>query len=177
MKKFFFKIAAFVGLALLPAANVYAEVYMSIDQAKERLWQGASMTPVEVVLTKEQMDTIEKASDVNVHRDHLKAWRTDAGGWFIVDQVIGKHENIDIAFAFTEDGKVHGIEVLQYRETYGSEIRHPKYIAQFLGKDHTEHLKLDHQIKNLSGGTLSARHLTDGVNRLSQTWYHVLRNM
>ena len=177
MKNFLLKIVAYVGLTLLPVTDVYAEVYMSVDEAKERLWQGESMTSMEVVLTEEQIEAIEDASDVNVRSSKIKAWKTETGGWFIVDQVIGKHENIDLAVALTKDGKVKGIEVLQYRETYGSEVRHPKYIAQFLGKDYTEHLKLDEQIKNLSGGTLSARHLTDGVNRLTQTWHLVLRHL
>ena len=176
MKKFFLKVVAFVGLALLPVADLYAEVYLSTEQARDVLWQSTAMSPVTVVLTEEQMEAIESASDVNVRSSKIRAWRTETGGWFIQDQVIGKHENIDLAVALTKDGKVKGIEVMQYRETYGSEVRHPKYIAQFLGKDHTEHLKLDKQIVNLSGGTLSARHLTDGVNRLTQTWHLVLRH-
>lgn len=176
MKNIFLKFAAYIGLALLPVGEVYAEVYMTVEQAKERMWQNTPMTPVEIVLTSEQIDSIEDASDVNIYNDKVRAWKTETGGWFILDQVIGKHENIDLAFALTRDGKMKGIEVLQYRETYGSGIKHPKYIAQFLGKDHTEHLKLDDQIQNLSGGTLSARHLTDGVNRITQTWKLVLQN-
>ena len=52
----------------------------------------------------------------------------------------------------------------------------PKWRAQFLGKDDSEHLKLDEQIKNISGATLSCRHVTDGINRLTQTWKLVLQH-
>ena len=177
MKKFFLKVVAFIGLALLPVADLYAEVYLSTEQAREVLWQSTSMSPVTVVLTEEQMDSIEDASDTRVYNDELKAWKTETGGWFIIDQVVGKHEYIDIAVALTKGGKVKGIEILQYREAYGSQVRHPKWLAQFLGKDHTEYLGLDEQIKNISGATLSSRHITEGINRLTHTWDQVLKHL
>ena len=105
----------------------------------------------------------------------LHVWKTDSGGWFILDQVIGKHENIDLAVALFSDGKVKGFEILTYRETYGHEVINPKWQAQFDGKDYREILKLDRQIKNISGATLSCRHVTDGINRLMHTWDQVLR--
>jgi len=63
---------------------------------------------------------------------------------------------------------------LTYRESYGHEIRHPKWRAQFQGKTVAKRLKLDRDIKNISGATLSFSHVTDGVNRLLKTWELVL---
>ena len=37
---------------------------------------------------------------------------------------------------------------------------------QFVGKTSQSPLKLDRDIKNISGATLSCRHVTDGVKRL-----------
>ena len=54
-----------------------------------------------------------------------------------------------------------------YRETYGYEIRNDKWRAQFVGKNANSKLKLDDDIKNISGATLSCRHITDGVKRCS----------
>ena len=177
VKKFFIKVVAFIGLALLPVGHLYAEVYMNTEQAKEVLWQATAMSPVAIVLTNDQMDAIEDASGIWVRNDNLKAWKTESGGWFIIDQVVGKHEMIDLAVALTSKGKVKGIEILQYREAYGHQVRHPKWLAQFLGKDHTERLQLGVQIQNISGGTLSSRHITEGINRLVHTWNQVLRHL
>lgn len=135
------------------------------------------MTPVEVVLTEQQADSIAAASDVRVRHLTMQVWRVEGGGWFIVDQIIGKHENIDMAFAYHKDGTVKGMEIMTYRETYGYEVAHPKWRMQFHGKNYIEHLKLDKQIKNISGATLSCRHITDGVNRLNHTWEQVLRHL
>jgi len=177
VKKFFIKVVALIGLALLPVGYLYAEVFMNTEQAKEVLWQTTAMSPVAIVLTNDQMDAIEDASGTWVKNGNLKAWKTETGGWFIIDQVVGKHEMIDLAVALTNEGKVKGIEVLRYREAYGAGVRHPKWLAQFLGKDHTERLKLGAQIHNISGGTLSSRHITEGINRLVHTWNQVLRHL
>ena len=70
---------------------------------------------------------------------------------------------------------VRGLEVLDYRETYGGEIRNPRWRQQFVGKRPGAALKLDGDIKNISGATLSSRHVTDGVRRLLATYDLLLR--
>jgi Na+-transporting NADH:ubiquinone oxidoreductase subunit NqrC len=165
-----------VGLLLTPL-ELQAKTYLTVDQAKKILWGKAEMTSVDVVLTKEQMKSIKQSSKTRVRNSVLKTWKVGDRGWFILDQIIGKHENIDMAIALNADGTVKGLEVLVYRETYGHEVRNEKWRAQFHGKDHSEVLKLDKQIKNISGATLSCRHITDGINRLTHTWDQVLRNL
>ena len=53
-------------------------------------------------------------------------------------------------------------------------MRNAKWRAQFAGKDARAPLKLDVDIKNISGATLSSRHITDGVKRLLATHALVL---
>jgi Na+-transporting NADH:ubiquinone oxidoreductase subunit NqrC len=55
---------------------------------------------------------------------------------------------------------------MDYRETYGYEIRNAAWRRQFVGKRHGDSLKLDQDIRNITGATLSCRHITDGVKRL-----------
>ncbi len=88
------------------------------------------------------------------------------GGWFIVDEVIGKHEYITYAVGLSADGAVRGLEIMEYRESYGGEVRDPKWRAQFTGKTKSAPLQLDKDIQNISGATLSSRHIADGVRRL-----------
>ena len=170
------KAMVLLGLAQAPTALI-AETYLTVEQARTALWADMAMTPTHVNLTKAQMKSIAAASHVRVNRNTLNAWKTADGGWFIVDQVVGKHEMIDVALALDAAGKVKGIEILTYRETYGDQVKHPKWLAQFLGRGNEEYLRLDHQIKNISGATLSSRHITDGVNRWTHTWDQVLRHL
>ena len=170
-------LTAALGLSISAPSWTFAETYLTVPQAQHALWQEQLLRKVPVTLSKKQMKSISKASNTRVREKTLHAWKTPENGWFIVDQVVGKHEMIDIAVALEADGSVKGVEILQYRETYGDQVRHPKWLAQFVGKNHSQHLTLDHQIKNISGATLSCRHVTDGVNRLTHTWQQVLQHL
>ena len=160
---------------LLPLATlaitspVHATVYMSVEQAQALMFPGASFTPDFRTLTDEQAAAIEKASDTNVLSRQAKIWRVSTGGWFIADEVVGKHEFIPFALALDDKGAVKSIEILEYRESYGGEIRDPKWRAQFTGKDKSATLRLTKDIQNISGATLSSKHITDGVRRLIAT--------
>ena len=79
---------------------------------------------------------------------------------------MGKHEFITYAVGLNANGSVKQIEVMDYRETYGGQIREETWRSQFVGKTARSTLKLDADIKNISGATLSCRHVTDGVKRL-----------
>ena len=99
-----------------------------------------------------------------------RAWAASRAGTVIghvmVDDVVGKHELITYAVGIGSDGVVRGVEILDYRETRGGEVRDPRWRAQFVGKHHGAPLALDDDIQNISGATLSCRHITDGVRRL-----------
>jgi Na+-transporting NADH:ubiquinone oxidoreductase subunit NqrC len=70
---------------------------------------------------------------------------------------------------------VKGIEILEYREAYGGQIRDANWRRQFAGKQAGTRLRLDKEIRNVSGATLSCKHITDGINRLLATYETVLK--
>lgn len=169
-----------VGVAIVAAAPCYAVTYHTVESAQKACFpEGAEFSAADVKLTKEQMKAIEKDSGVRVRLDTQRVWKAMKNGqfigWFIVDEVLGKHEFITWALALNADGGVKSIEVMEYRETYGYEIRNADWRAQFLGKKHGATLKLDDDIKNVSGATLSCRHITDGVKRLLSFYDLVLK--
>lgn len=165
---------------LVPAAALtismpaYATVYLSVEQAQALMFPGETLTPHPVALTDDQVSRIEDASNTDVRNKQLKAWKASGGGWFIVDQVVGKHEFIPIALAIDANGAVKDIEILEYREAYGDGVRNPKWRAQFTGKIGKSELQLTEDIQNISGATLSSKHITDGVRRLMKTYELVL---
>ena len=96
-------------------------------------------------------------------------------GFFIFDRVVGKHLYIDYAVALTPSGAVHAVEILQYRESYGGEIRSPSWLAQFVGKTSGSSLKINGDIRNIAGATLSSTHITEGVKRVLAAYGNRLR--
>jgi hypothetical protein len=159
------------AIILVSAAPCHATQYLTVEQAQRLCFaEATAFVPADVRLTRDHMRAIERDSGVNVRLDTEKVWRVLAGqrllGWFIEDEVVGKHEFITWALALNADGTVRQLEILDYRESYGHEIRDAGWRAQFVGKAHGAPLKLDRDIKNISGATLSSRHIADGVRRL-----------
>jgi len=159
---------AFIALPVsaLVAPSAFAVQYLTVEQAQRAIFPGKSLTAAPVELTGAQRKAIEQASGVRVLRNKQPVWKVGGGGWFIVDEVVGKHEFITYAVGLNADGSVKQIEIMDYRETYGGQIRDQKWRAQFVGKTAKSPLKLEADIKNISGATLSCRHVTDGVKRL-----------
>ncbi|MDG4811974.1 FMN-binding protein [Hydrogenovibrio sp. 3SP14C1] len=162
-----------LGLPILCASPIaYAVEYLNEDQAQVALFgQQASFTPTLIKLNEEQRDQIEAISDVRQRWKTQKAWKAftpekDFLGWVIIDKVIGKHEFITYATAISPEGKVLGIEIMDYRETYGGEVRQAEWRNHFVGADKTHPLELTEDIPNISGATLSCRNVTNGVKRL-----------
>ena len=164
-----------VPVLVCGAASVHAVTYLTIEQAQQAIFPGQRLTALPVMLTAEQRKAIEKTSGVRVRNLEPKVWQIEGGCWFILDEVIGKHEFITYAVGLTMDGAVKQIEVMDYRETYGGEVRGEKWRAQFTGKKHGAKLKLDDDIQNISGATLSSRHIAEGVRRLLATHELVLK--
>ena len=165
--------ARFLILPLATAAIVspaYAKVYLSVEEAQQLMFPGASFAKQAITLTDAQAKEIEKASHTNVLNKQLQVWKVSTGGWFIADQVVGKHEFIPIALGLDASGAVKDIEILEYREAYGDQVREPKWRAQFTGKRNGAKLALTEDVQNISGATLSSKHITDGVRRLLETY-------
>lgn len=159
---------------LAPAAiisTVHAEDYLTVAQAQQVLLPNAKIfLESSITFTDAQLDHIKNLSGVRQRQQVQKAWRAEADGvlvgWFLVDEVIGKHEFITYGTAISPAGKVLGIEILSYRETHGGQIRTPQWRQNFVGKTAQDAFKLNQDIPNISGATLSCRNVTDGVKRL-----------
>lgn len=158
-------------LAVAPLATIaicqpaHAIVYMSVEQAQRLMFPGAQLLAVPVILSAEQTAAVERDAKVKVVPGVLRAWKCDAG-YFFVDAVIGKHDLITYAVALGSDGSLRQLEILEYREAYGGEVRNSHWRGQFIGRKHGDPITIGKDIRNISGATLSSEHLTDGVRRL-----------
>jgi len=154
----------------------YAVTYLSLDQAQALMFPGVLLSPAAKVLSAEQVGAVEKASGVKMASPQVQVWRGADGGWFLLDQVIGKHELISYALALDASGTIRQVEILDYRESYGGEIRVPAWRKQFVGKKAGAPLLLDDDIKNISGATLSCRHITEGIRKMLAVYATALSN-
>jgi hypothetical protein len=163
------------AIVLSAGTAVHAEQYLTVAEAQTVMFPGQRFTAATFVLTSDQARQISRLTGVRVRTNEVHAWRAESGVMFFVDQVVGKHEFITWALGINADGSVKGIEILDYRETYGAEVRDAKWRAQFIGKAHGSELRLNRDIRNISGATLSCRHVTDGVKRVLATYALVIK--
>jgi FMN-binding domain len=137
------------ALVLSLSSAAHAVQYMSVAEAQKLAFPSASRF-------------------VDMGDGH--GFRAEAGGknlgLFVVDHVIGKHLYIDYAVALDPGGQVRRVDILQYRESYGGDVRSASWLAQFVGKTNGSALKVGNDIRNISGATLSSQHVTEGVKRI-----------
>jgi hypothetical protein len=153
------------------AQPVQAVEYLSVAQAQKLAFPTATrFAEADVIYTPADIAQIEKLSGQKVQTKGEQVWKAFAEsrflGFFILDYVIGKHLVIDYAVALTPEGSVKQVEILEYRESYGGEVANPDWLAQFDGKTSRDPLEMNRDIRNISGATLSSRHVTQGIKRV-----------
>jgi len=167
---------------LLPAAltvNValpgYAAQYLTTAEAQRLGFPECDQfAPVPIRFTASQIKAIEAATGQKQLLRGQEVWRAmqrgKLQGFFIIDYVIGKHLVIDYSVALSSEGAVRRVEILNYRESYGGEIGNADWRKQFSGKTPRSKFALNEGINNISGATLSCRHVTEGIRRVLATY-------
>jgi hypothetical protein len=136
------------AVAISMSAPAHAVQYLSIAQAQKQAFPGATFAEVQ----------------------GGRVWKAESGGrllgYIVFDRVVGKHLYIDYTVAVDPSGRVRRVDILEYRESYGGEVRSPSWLAQFVGKTAGSALSVGQDIRNISGATLSSEHVTQGVKRV-----------
>lgn len=165
---------------LATSMKVAAERYLTMGEVQTLCFPKADRFEAQTIqLTADHLKTIENQFKLKVRNKKLRislAWQhSSLIGAMIFDQVLGKHELIDYAVAVSPEGKAQQVELLEFREHYGAEIRSTKWRSQFAGKTAAAPLKLNEDIYNISGATISCRNVTEGVKRVLATYELVVR--
>ena len=157
-----------VGLAMMSTPIIaQAKIYVSVEQVQKILLPNKALTKAPIIMSDELQEKMRAASSIRYPFKGERIWKATDGSWLIVDEVIGKHEMITYAVALSPSGSVTGIEILEYVESYGYEVADAEWRRQFIGKTAADPIKLNQDIQNIGGATLSCKHITDGVKRVA----------
>lgn len=169
---------AILGLAILSTPIVaHAKIYVSIEQAQKILLPNKSLTKTPIIITDDLQERMRAASSIRYPFQGERIWKAADGSWLVVDEVIGKHEMVTYAVALSPSGSILGIEILEYVESYGYEVAEPQWRKQFVGKTVHDPIKLNQDIQNIGGATLSCKHITDGVKRVTVLYDLALKSL
>jgi Na+-translocating ferredoxin:NAD+ oxidoreductase RnfG subunit len=169
-----------VAAVAAPMGVVVAATYLTTEQARKALFPTAdSFVTVDLSLTPDQNRAIADAAGPQAPHGELRAWAAKRGdailGHVFIDNVVGREDFITYAVGIGADGKLLPVEVLDYRESHGGEIRDKRWLAQFAGRSDPSELRMRADIKNIAGATLSSEHVTAGVRRILALWTTALR--
>jgi Na+-translocating ferredoxin:NAD+ oxidoreductase subunit G len=118
-----------------------------------------------VEITRAELSALGGAGNKDKYVVYVARTGERVDGYAVIDDEKGQHEPISFGIKVTPEGKVERIEVMVYREAYGSEIKDPRFRAQFVNKARGDTLKLGQDIDGITGATISARSTTNVVKR------------
>ena len=168
---------AILGVAMVSMPIIaQAKIYISAEQAQKILLPNKALIKNPIIITDDLQEKMRVASSIRHPFQGERIWKTTDGSWLVVDEVIGKHEMITYAVALNPSGTILGIEILEYVESYGYEVAEAQWRKQFIGKSASDPIKLNQDIQNIGGATLSCKHITDGVKRITVLYDLALKN-
>lgn len=168
---------AILGLAMMSVPIIaHAKIYVSAEQAQKILLPNKTLTKSPIIITDDLQEKMRSASSIRHPFQGERIWKTTDGSWLVIDEVVGKHEMITYAVALSPTGSILGVEILEYVESYGYEVAEPQWRKQFVGKTVNDPIKLNQDIQNIGGATLSSKHITDGVKRIVVLYDLALKN-
>ncbi len=84
----------------------------------------------------------------------------------MVHNTIGKHKHMTYMVGVDAEGACTDVELLVFREAKGSEVRRKRFNAQYEGKTVSDPIRINKDIINISGATMSVRSISAGVKRV-----------
>jgi Na+-translocating ferredoxin:NAD+ oxidoreductase RnfG subunit len=161
-----------VTLALLGVAfPAHATQYWDKRALLGDFFKGAkSVIPHEVPLPAADVAAIEKKLGVPLGK---QTWNIYVGedanqkrlGYAVLDAELGLHELIDFGVRFDGKGTVERVEIIEFREPYGDQVRFPTFRQQFVGKTANDAITAGRDINIITGASISSKSVALGVKR------------
>jgi Na+-translocating ferredoxin:NAD+ oxidoreductase RnfG subunit len=166
-----------VGLASMPA---HAATYWTVPEVLKSFFESSKKVSYKkIALDESTAAEIAKKLGTPLKREWVVYIAETDGrrdGYAIKDDEKGMHELIDYAVKYTTAGAIDRIEILEYREAYGDEVRGQRFRSQFKGKTASDPLVAGKDIDIVSGASISSRSIALGVKRDTLVLRAALKN-
>ena len=166
---------------ILVAGPIYAgeenhvQILLSPTEALNEIFaEVASVDTVSARLTTDEMRQLRRELGRFSGHDSLlvlipRGEQGDTLGYAVIDEEIGKYRPITFMVGTDPDLKIRGVEILVYRESRGGEVRRQRFLRQYRDKTTESAIRLNRDILNVAGATLSVRALNHGIKRVLQS--------
>lgn len=149
----------------------HAEVFMTEEDAVKNMLAKSERIRKEVIrLSQEKKDVIEQRIGWKFPEESFEVYIGETSnkidGYAMVHNTIGKHKHMTYMVGVDNRGACTDVELLVYRETKGSEVGRKRFNAQYEGKMVSDPIRINKDIINISGATMSVRSISAGVKRV-----------
>lgn len=148
-----------------------AETFMSEEEGVKIMLPKSERIRKDVIkLSPEQKAQIEERIGWKFPEQSFEIYIGETGtqidGYALVQNTIGKHKPMTYMVGIDSKGQVSNVELLVFRESRGSEIRQKRFNAQYEGKTVLDPVRINKDIINISGATMSVRSMSAGIKRV-----------
>jgi Na+-translocating ferredoxin:NAD+ oxidoreductase RnfG subunit len=158
-------VAVLIFLSVCCALAARAEVYATEEQALKIIFPKATQVTREIKsLTPEQREKLHKDTHLRFPEREYTFVVTPNGRALVMNE-IGKSEAITFMVGIGPDGRVSDVVVMEFRESRGWEVKEKRFTSQFKGKKVKDPIRVNQDIMNYTGATLSSEALARGVKR------------
>lgn len=167
-------LAALAPLAPATGARSAGGDLPTLEEALELAFEGCTFERSTVLLGKEERKRAEKLAGGKIDSrllllftaTHAEGERAgEVAGWAWVDSHVVRTKRETLLVVVNPDHRIRRLEVLAFGEPM-EYLARPAWYAQFVGKKLDEKLRVDRDIRGISGATLTARATTDAVRRV-----------
>ncbi len=121
-------------------------------------------------LTAEKKDLIEQRIGWKFPENSFELYIGQTGdkvnGYAMIHHTIGKYKPMTYMVGVDPTGACTDVELLVFRDAKGSEVRTKRFNAQYDGKTVLDPIRINKDIVNISGATMSVRSMSAGVKRV-----------
>ena len=148
-----------------------AEVFMTEDEGVKTMFPKSERVRKDLIkLNAEKKTQIEDRIGWKFPEEEFEVYIGETGtridGYAMVQNTIGKHKPMTYMVGVDGQGSVSDIELLVFRESRGSEIRQKRFNSQYEGKTVLDPVRINKDIINISGATMSVRSMSAGIKRV-----------
>ena len=148
-----------------------AEVFLTEEEAIKLMFPKSERITKDLLrVPADRKPAIEERIGWKFPEDAFEVYIGETGaqvdGYALVQHTIGKHKPMTYMVGVDNRGRVSNIELLVFREARGSEVRRKRFNAQYEGKTVLDPVRINKDIINISGATMSVRSMSAGIKRV-----------
>ncbi|MFQ5686732.1 MAG: FAD:protein FMN transferase [Candidatus Scalindua sp.] len=159
------------GFELEPAENYQPQVFLTEEQALLKVLPGCDeIVYDEIILTEESKTVLQNRLKRKIYENSFITYigikSGKVNGYAIITEEAGKFHPYTFIVSVSPKGKIREIAILVYRESRGAEIAHKRFLYQFKGKSLKSPLRINKDIINITGATMSVVTMCTGVKKV-----------